>query len=64
MVVKDDWKKRAVASICVDGRAVPFQEVLTQADLPGGVSATFLLQSSYFDAKADDARQNVKLTAL
>lgn len=61
-VIHDEWKERATASVCVDGRAVPFPQVFRQTDLPGGVSAIFLLQSSYFDAKADDARQTVKLT--
>lgn len=62
-VLKDEWKERATASVCVDGRAVPFPHVFKQTDLPNGVSAIFLLESSYFNAKADDARQTLRLNA-
>ena len=61
-VLRDEWRERVSTSICVDGRAIPFPNVMKQADLPNGTSAIFLLQSSYFDSKADDARQNVKLS--
>lgn len=61
-VLHDDRKERVTASICVDGRAIPFPRALKSVELPNDVSAIFMLNSSFFDAKADDSRQNVNLT--
>lgn len=60
VVLHDNWRERATSAICVDGRAIPFP-IFKSADLPNGASAIFLLQSKFFDSKADDARQEVKL---
>ena len=45
--------------ICVDGRAYPL-DALKGVKFPVGVSATFILESPFFDSKVDDSRTEVK----
>ena len=51
---------KTITAICVDGRAVELP-LLKDSLFPVGVSATFLLQSSFFDSKVNDSRQGVTL---
>lgn len=46
--------------VCVDGRAYPL-DALKGVKFPTGVSATFILESSYFDSKVNDSREEVNL---
>ncbi len=51
---------RLVTALCVDGRTIPFKLATSEQLLPG-TSATFLLESSYFDAKTNESRQELIL---
>lgn len=50
-------------SICVDGRAYPL-DTFKKVQFPAGVSATFILESSFFESKVNDARDKVNLSPL
>lgn len=47
-------------SVCVDGRAYPLN-ALKGVRFPTGVSATFILESSFFASKVNDSRNEVNL---
>ena len=49
-----------LTAICVDGRALELP-LFKNATLPPDVRAIFLLESTYFDAKIDDSRQELAL---
>lgn len=53
--------KSLISSICVDGRALPFDLVPTKS-LPTGYKAIFLFQSEAFQGKVDESRQNLRLS--
>lgn len=59
-LVEQNWEEKPITAICVDGRAFELQ-LLKDAVIPSGTHAIFLLQSSFFDSKVDDSRQELSL---
>jgi len=60
-LVENNWHKKPITAICVDGRAIELP-LLKDAIIPTGTNAIFLLLSSFFDSKADVSRQGPALT--